>query len=133
MFKKLRGLRPKKEDIVTVRRLFHISTWTSTLYTLAINISYPSFSCFSFSHHRLDKARRCHRFSCFPRSNEHPPSQFEWVTRGWRCGNTFRFTVCSLIPVYIHVGWDPRYVQPMFCVVRCVVHFINDRGDNELS
>ena len=31
---------------VTVRRLFHIFTWTSTSYTLAINGHYYSFSCF---------------------------------------------------------------------------------------
>ena len=32
--------------VVTVRRLFHISTWTSTMCTLVINVIHPSFSRF---------------------------------------------------------------------------------------
>ena len=41
-------LKPVKK-IITVLRLFHISTWTSTMYTLAINIYYSSFSYSSYS------------------------------------------------------------------------------------
>jgi len=51
-------------------KIIHISTWTSTPCTLAINISYPSFSRFSFSLHRLDKARRCHCSHCFSHHTE---------------------------------------------------------------
>ena len=37
------GLGSDERHLITVRRLFHISTWTSPLCTLAINISYISF------------------------------------------------------------------------------------------
>ena len=36
----------KEENSATVWRLFHISTWTSTMCTLAINIIHPLFSHF---------------------------------------------------------------------------------------
>ena len=42
----LENFAQKEENTVTVQRLFHISTWTSTICTLAINIIHPSFSSF---------------------------------------------------------------------------------------
>ena len=69
---------PKEEDTVTVRRLFHISTWTSTPCTLAINIIHPSLSrfLFSFPFHCLDKARRCHRSTVSPVHTDQPRNIF---------------------------------------------------------
>ena len=49
-----------KEPTVTVRRFFHISTWTNTSCTLAVTVTHPSFYRSTVSRPAVGQARRCH-------------------------------------------------------------------------